>query len=781
MESKGGGNSQGSLSSRSSAASSTGSNNKPRRKGSFANPTSSSLASGGPRSQAPAAAAKSRTRRPALPPLAVPQRRNENDSQLSTPSKLSGEDQPPAPVLSPTPYWKAMVEEGREPSPRQTRSAKKKALTERNLNELDDLDDEEGNPTDHSAFDPAGLLQFSSPDFKANARKRREAALKNDKERQLRVRKAASAGMSLTDSAMQKRKKPRKHSVAGQRQSMSSDEMRQLLSEHQQSMQEHSNMNSDRLVELAGRAAAAERDVEHQRQLNSELQAKYEKVEADLQRIGAEESAKLKECEARCHQLEEDRRRFEDLANAEKERWDRERASIEEELKKASEQTKRAEQENEGLQSAKAGADTSQKKLLQRITELEKSEAMLTQQMAEASGRIAGLQSDLQGRADDIGTKQSTIVDLQQKLLSAAEETERLKTRMARMNPPSSVEATEQGHLEEIRELEERLEQSKTDHDADKAQLLCDISELKSGLEAASTKYASIESENIRLTEALESSSSKFEENKLQLEEIAEENERVEAELEGKGEMLRTAVSEKISLEAELGQAQRDISELHAKIGSLENELEDSRTERSATETKLTELSSQLSSTTTHLEAAKSEVINLEFKLRDNQQYLEQFKSIESRLIQEKYVLNQIRRDLHNKVLQLSGNIRVFVRVRPPVESERLLSVAQGASNPKRPACRPSSANGRPPSRSSLCPRGNVTASSARTANPDAGLSPFHFPSVTDRKLTGNSSGSSDSPNYTSFHDLSKETVELTEPYKDRGGLSDRRKKYKYG
>jgi len=790
MESKGGCNSQGSLSSRSSAGSSTGSSKnkpRPRRKGSFAHPTSSSLASGGPRSQAPApapAAAKSRSRRPALPPLAVPQNRND-DSHLSTPTKLlSGEDQPPAPVLSPTPYWKAMVEEGRDPSPRQTRSAKKKALTERTLNELDDLEDEVENPSDRSAFDPAGLLQFSSPDFKANARKRREADLKNEKERQLRVRKAASAGMNLTDSAMQKRKKPRKHSATGQRQSMSSDEMRRLLSEHQQSMQEQSNTNSDRLVELAGRAAAAERDVEHQRQLNSELQVKYEKVEAELQRIGAEENAKLKEYEARCHQLEEDRMRFEELANSEKERWDSERAAIEEEhaksLKKASEEAKRAAQENEDLQSAKAGADTSQKNLLQRITELEESEAMLTDQMSEASGRIASLQSDILGQADDIGTKQSTIVDLQHKLQSAAEETERLKTRMARMTSPSSAEATEQGHLDEIRELEVRLEQSKTnienlqqssrqkesDHDADKARLLSDISELKSRLDGASTELTSIESENTRLTEELESTSSKFEENKLQLEEIAEENERLEAELEGKGEMLRTVESEKISLEA--------------KVVFLKKELDDTRTEKSATEEKLTELSSQLSSTTTHLENAKSEVHNLENKLRDNEQYLEQFQSIESRLVQEKHVLNQIRRDLHNKVLQLSGNIRVFVRVRPLVESERLLSLVQGASNTKRPASRPSSANGRPPSRSSLCPRGNGTALSVRTAPPDAGLSPFRFPSVTDRKVAGNPSRSS-SPSYTSFHDLSKETIELTEPYKDRGGLSDRRKKYKYG
>jgi kinesin family protein C1 len=41
--------------------------------------------------------------------------------------------------------------------------------------------------------------------------------------------------------------------------------------------------------------------------------------------------------------------------------------------------------------------------------------------------------------------------------------------------------------------------------------------------------------------------------------------------------------------------------------------------------------------------------------------------------------------------------------------------------------------------------------------------------------------GVTKSPNYTSFSDLSKQTIELTEPQRDRGGLNPRRKKWKYG
>ena len=59
---------------------------------------------------------------------------------------------------------------------------------------------------------------------------------------------------------------------------------------------------------------------------------------------------------------------------------------------------------------------------------------------------------------------------------------------------------------------------------------------------------------------------------------------------------------------------------------------------------------------------------------------------------------------------------------------------------------------------------------------------PFHFPSITDRNISpASAKSSSPSPNHASFNDLTKQTIELTEPYKDRGGLNPRRKKWKFG
>lgn len=58
---------------------------------------------------------------------------------------------------------------------------------------------------------------------------------------------------------------------------------------------------------------------------------------------------------------------------------------------------------------------------------------------------------------------------------------------------------------------------------------------------------------------------------------------------------------------------------------------------------------------------------------------------------------------------------------------------------------------------------------------------PFHFPSLADRTAAAAPPDPTASPNFTSFHDLTKQTLELTEPRKDRGGLKERRKKWKFG
>jgi kinesin family protein C1 len=107
---------------------------------------------------------------------------------------------------------------------------------------------------------------------------------------------------------------------------------------------------------------------------------------------------------------------------------------------------------------------------------------------------------------------------------------------------------------------------------------------------------------------------------------------------------------------------------------------------------------------------------------------------------------DHVRRQLHNKVIQLCGNIRVFVRVRPALPGEE-------ESTPPQPE-----------------------PANAKKRNHDEIEQPqslFSYPGMYDRASKKSSSDADD--------DLTKNLVEMTEPYKDRGGLSDRRKKHKFG
>jgi len=123
---------------------------------------------------------------------------------------------------------------------------------------------------------------------------------------------------------------------------------------------------------------------------------------------------------------------------------------------------------------------------------------------------------------------------------------------------------------------------------------------------------------------------------------------------------------------------------------------------------------------------------------------LETFDERESELLRKLTVMEEKRRCLHNRVMQLAGNIRVFVRVRPVITAEQ-----------------------------------HVIEGRKRKHEHQDEESPFNFPGVCDRDLSPSSTASSSSSS--SADDMTKNVLELTEPYKDRGGLSARRKKWRFG
>ncbi|GMI11050.1 hypothetical protein TrVE_jg3315 [Triparma verrucosa] len=107
------------------------------------------------------------------------------------------------------------------------------------------------------------------------------------------------------------------------------------------------------------------------------------------------------------------------------------------------------------------------------------------------------------------------------------------------------------------------------------------------------------------------------------------------------------------------------------------------------------------------------------------------FDEREAELMRQLQFMDDVRRKLHNRVMQLTGNIRVFVRVRPMLsaETEDLKNMIVKKGTPKAEI-------------------------------------PFMFPGVCEGA---------------EGIDSTKRLLEMQEPWKDRGGLNPRRKQWRFG
>jgi chromosome segregation ATPase len=152
----------------------------------------------------------------------------------------------------------------------------------------------------------------------------------------------------------------------------------------------------------------------------------------------------------------------------------------------------------------------------------------------------------------------------------------------------------------------------------------------------------------------------------------------------------------------------------------------------------------------------------------------------EHKLYQQLMYYENVRRTLHSKLIQFMGNIRVFVRVRPTLENETMQQ-NQNASN------------------NILSNRSNSTK---RKLNDHDEEPIFHFPGMYNcsndssiplmddesstskdmqQRRTSKRPATSTTNSGSSSTDLTKNIIEVVAPYKDRGGLNDRRSKWKFG
>lgn len=242
------------------------------------------------------------------------------------------------------------------------------------------------------------------------------------------------------------------------------------------------------------------------------------------------------------------------------------------------------------------------------------------------------------------------------------------------------------------------------------------IEELKAKLE---TMKSSLDSETVKLRDASEELKTTRSSMDVRATEMEQLLKNVTSELDN-------TTAEKEALEKKLNQMMVEMEE----NASFKEKVVAESNETSAANTLLQQRISKL----------EQELLNSQSQCEEAKQRVECFDQRETELVKKLQESDRVRRGLHNRVMQLSGNIRVYVRVRPELPGER-------------EATKPSETKKR------------------KHSELEDGT-PFRYPGI---------GGHEDNKSALGADDPTKNLLVVTEPWRDRGGLSERRKKWIFG
>lgn len=217
--------------------------------------------------------------------------------------------------------------------------------------------------------------------------------------------------------------------------------------------------------------------------------------------------------------------------------------------------------------------------------------------------------------------------------------------------------------------------------------------------------------------------------------ELVSSNEEIKLDLE-------QAKTQSCQLQIDLENARKtheeELYKYENKLGHHEKErkqLEHERRLREVAEDKAKELERQLRETSEERDLARENISG--------------FNEREAELFHRLRESDRIRREQHSRLMQLMGNIRVFVRVRPALPAELLLEEEAANNNVKR-------------------------------KRPEQDCDEFEDES-TVFKFPGYYENSSNKNQHSSDDDITKNMIEVLAPWEERGGLKDRRKRHRFG
>ena len=420
-------------------------------------------------------------------------------------------------------------------------------------------------------------------------------------------------------------------------------------------------------------------------------------------------------------------------------------------------------------------------KLLQEIQTLEQKLSTASEKLKESKENLSALMQEKQHENATLSEEREELEQVNQELQSkVADMTKQNEVLGARISEyEERVHHLENQLLPETKvQLEDALEKLERHEEAAK-----DVSNMIPKYEEQiKTLQSEIESTKQEMEEERANFQSLNEQSSLAFEKISKDSEAKDEQIQRlQGELADTQKlldAESDKLQSLSGDLQTTNANLIAKVRHLESALSDTMQELEKSESQKKQFEAKLNEALTQMEKdakfkedvmeknneqsavmkemtdqradMQRKILELEHKLKTTseerdaaKERLETFDQREDELFNKLQESDRLRRHLHNKVIQLCGNIRVYVRVRPALPNEANASDIPDTGRPNK-----------------------------RKHSEIEEKTLFHYPGIYDGESKRTTSGN---------EDPTKNMVEVTEPYKDRGGLSDRRKKWRFG
>lgn len=319
-----------------------------------------------------------------------------------------------------------------------------------------------------------------------------------------------------------------------------------------------------------------------------------------------------------------------------KEDFERQKAELMDALQQAREHVSIAEEAKRQLgaelKSAKEHGESMNADMKKTVSELESTTAELEttkQRLADVQGQYEKLMSDLNSSKNDYSSTNKKLGEWQQKAADLLQELEKEREASAKLRQSAEkyadTAATQEETLkeakakyeDEIAEMKQRVHGLEKERDA-----------LKEAMETGATQHEQAKEAMEKLTSELEETRGELKDAKEALEKLQEEGSSALKAVEKANERADTA-------EAKLIEVEKEASEKASKLAQLEGELE------------------ALQECTYGLEGG------------DQKELLSRMVSKIASLEAAVVAADAKRREAHNQLVELKGNIRVFCRLRP--------------------------------------------------------------------------------------------------------------------